>query len=525
MPRPTPPCHPELRSRDDRGQTLIEVLIAVVIVALAAVPLLGALLQALSSSGEHRSLATLDVLLKGFAETATSQIELSPTATGPAFNNCSGTVRYRLLSEPTPRSAAPGAAVTVFGIGFGTGLPLTTFHVTVGGTAATVVTKQSQSVSGSEMGNMQITFKVPAVANGPQTITVTDGQGHPISTLATTDLTVTPSGATGASSPAGGYRLGVTSVRYWSPGTATETSPVTACVLNGGLQLLTVHGRAGDGVSDTLTFDLRNPADVHVPVPTPSVMVTASPTFATLPASGSSPLVFTATVTPAAGEPRPAQPVTWVVTATGQTVTCRTPTQSTGSSTTEVYTCTVVLTPTSPAGRYGATATYPAVSAVNGTSTFTGFATVYGPNGSGALIVAPTQVTQSSTGNTLTFTYTAGVGGMFGGEVTVTLPPTGGSPRAKWTTPTTTADAPGYTVATIGTTAQTVVVSGTTIEVTDVTLAAGATLDIVYGQGGGSSGVTAPAQTGADTFSAQQASVPGVPPVALATSPTVTVQT
>jgi len=67
------------------GDTLIELLIAIVIIALAATGLLGALITAISSSGEHRSLSQEDTLLRSFAETAEYQIQSAPA---PLFLPC-----------------------------------------------------------------------------------------------------------------------------------------------------------------------------------------------------------------------------------------------------------------------------------------------------------------------------------------------------------------------------------------------------------------------------------------------------
>jgi type II secretory pathway pseudopilin PulG len=66
--------------RSEVGDTLIEVLIAVVIVGLIAVALLGALTTSLSSSADHRYLATMDTVLKSYGETARYDIELQPNA-------------------------------------------------------------------------------------------------------------------------------------------------------------------------------------------------------------------------------------------------------------------------------------------------------------------------------------------------------------------------------------------------------------------------------------------------------------
>ena len=88
--------------------------------------------------------------------------------------------------------------------------------------------------------------------------------------------------------------------------------------------------------------------------------------------------------------------------------------------------------------------------------------TVNAADGSGTLTTPTTNVAASSTGNTLTFTYTAATGGMSNGAVRLTVP-TG------WSAPSTTGTAAGYTTASTGT----VGVAGQVITVTGVTLAGG----------------------------------------------------
>ena len=52
----------------DRGDTLVELLIAMVILAITVAALLGALIASTAGSVEHRSLASLDSILKSFAD-------------------------------------------------------------------------------------------------------------------------------------------------------------------------------------------------------------------------------------------------------------------------------------------------------------------------------------------------------------------------------------------------------------------------------------------------------------------------
>jgi len=122
--------------------------------------------------------------------------------------------------------------------------------------------------------------------------------------------------------------------------------------------------------------------------------------------------------------------------------------------------------------------------------------TVYAANGTGTLTTPTSNVGNGSTGNTLTFTYTAAAGGVSGGEVTVVVP-------AGWSAPSTTGTDPGYATASTGS----VSAVGQTIDVTGVTLAGGATMTIVYGStAGGGPGATAGTTAGPATWTTQQRS-------------------
>ena len=68
--------------RREAGDTLIEILVALVILSISMVAILGALTTTLSSTGEHRSLAADDALLTAMAEQVKNVVELetSPPA-------------------------------------------------------------------------------------------------------------------------------------------------------------------------------------------------------------------------------------------------------------------------------------------------------------------------------------------------------------------------------------------------------------------------------------------------------------
>jgi type II secretory pathway pseudopilin PulG len=90
----------------ESGDTLIEVLIAVVIIALAASALLGALLTSITSSESHRSLSVDDTVLKSFAEAAKEQIEFGSS---PLYTQCAAGYT---LSSPPPVPAGYTVSVT-----------------------------------------------------------------------------------------------------------------------------------------------------------------------------------------------------------------------------------------------------------------------------------------------------------------------------------------------------------------------------------------------------------------------------
>ena len=139
--------------------------------------------------------------------------------------------------------------------------------------------------------------------------------------------------------------------------------------------------------------------------------------------------------------------------------------------------------------------------------------TVYAADGSGTLTTPTTSVPFASTGNTLTFTYTAATGGISNGSVTLVVP-------AGWNAPSTTGSSGGYTTASAGT----VSVASQTITVSSLTLAGGSTFTITYGNtGSGGAGATAPSSSGAQTWQVQEKSTSASSLANLGSSPSVTV--
>src|SRR5690348_11279607 len=122
-------------------------------------------------------------------------------------------------------------------------------------------------------------------------------------------------------------------------------------------------------------------------------------------------------------------------------------------------------------------------------------------------------VSASKTERTITFTYTAPAGGISNGSVTVAVP-------SGWPAPSITGSNAGYSTASAGT----LTVSGSTITVASLTLAAGNTFTITYGDmSGGGPGATATSSTGAQTWQIQEKSTSGGSLTNIGSSPSITV--
>ncbi len=85
--------HDEDRRRSEAGDTLVEILIALAIMGIAATAILLAFTTAISGSGDHRSEVTLDSMLRAASEEATGLIQHQ------SFSSCAGADLY----------AAPGS--------------------------------------------------------------------------------------------------------------------------------------------------------------------------------------------------------------------------------------------------------------------------------------------------------------------------------------------------------------------------------------------------------------------------------
>jgi type II secretory pathway pseudopilin PulG len=124
--------------RDDAGDTLLEILFAVVILGIASVALLAAFAASISASATHRSIASFDTVIRSASQQAISQIQQQ---TNPLYESCAPLSYYQ---------TGPGAV-----------------SFSLGAYSAQVTGIQYWS------GNGFTTSQVQCVANSPQWITIT----------------------------------------------------------------------------------------------------------------------------------------------------------------------------------------------------------------------------------------------------------------------------------------------------------------------------------------------------------------
>ena len=192
---------------DQRGDTLLEVLVALIIISLSVVALLGVLTTAVTSSAEYRSLTTVETVLKNFADAVKYEAELQSGQT--IYSPCA--TNYQVVSE-YPSSAFVGSGITVFATDFAS-IPAPppigpgpTWQVTLIPTVSTnpsiVITSFTNGgptvTTSNAINNVSATFTLASTQPGgyiePGTYNVqfSDGSAQDTVTSATT-LTVAPS--------------------------------------------------------------------------------------------------------------------------------------------------------------------------------------------------------------------------------------------------------------------------------------------------------------------------------------------
>ena len=99
----------EPADRSERGDTLVEVLMTLIVLSICALALIIAFSTSLSASITHRSLAANDVVLRSAAETALSLIQQQ---SNPAYVSCASPSDYNKLIFGTPSNYTVSIAVT-----------------------------------------------------------------------------------------------------------------------------------------------------------------------------------------------------------------------------------------------------------------------------------------------------------------------------------------------------------------------------------------------------------------------------
>jgi prepilin-type N-terminal cleavage/methylation domain-containing protein len=344
-------------SEQDRGDTLIEILVTVAIVSIAVVALLGGVLASTTASTTHRNLTTVDGVLKSFAETARNTIETqasngsAPPQSTP-FTPCASSSQYEVVSAPFPNRGPVGSVVTVFATGF-SGSTGATFTSTTNPADTHTVTV---TYSGNSSGAMAM-FTVPAGLSGTYSIIPFDST-H----AAASDFTVDPSAPESNALTFQGYQLNSWN-EYWTGSGWTKSQSSCSPNLNSNLQQLTyqlVTTQNDNGASDQTSIVVAD--FTPLPVPALSVSCNEGPSAAG-PTCGSSyslgkELTFTASLSGLSGL---TGTITWTL-PPGETCI-----QGNGPQPISAPTCTVgsALAGTlAPAAIYSGDATHSGVAAV-----------------------------------------------------------------------------------------------------------------------------------------------------------------
>ncbi|HEY5112442.1 MAG TPA: prepilin-type N-terminal cleavage/methylation domain-containing protein, partial [Acidimicrobiales bacterium] len=95
-------CVRDTTDRSEAGDTLVEVLIALVILGVASVALLVSFATSITASGTYRDVATLDTVLRSASEEVITQIQQQPAA---LFESCGGAANV-VFTLPTGYTAA-----------------------------------------------------------------------------------------------------------------------------------------------------------------------------------------------------------------------------------------------------------------------------------------------------------------------------------------------------------------------------------------------------------------------------------
>ncbi|HVA07046.1 MAG TPA: IPT/TIG domain-containing protein, partial [Acidimicrobiales bacterium] len=227
------------RGRSEAGDTLIEVLIALVVIGLTATAILGAFATTISASGEQRHLVAADAFLRSFVETATYDISLSTApAPPPVFVACASSVPSA-YSQIATNASNSTFTVTI------TGISAPPAGCTTTQPAPEQITAKVSTKGASDSTTFVVyppSATVPAIASSVTSITPNHGPAG-----GGTSVTISGSGFTGVQSVSFGS-VAASSFTVGGASMITAVSPV-------GTGVVDVTVKTGAGTTPTNPFD------------------------------------------------------------------------------------------------------------------------------------------------------------------------------------------------------------------------------------------------------------------------------
>jgi type II secretory pathway pseudopilin PulG len=148
----------------EAGETLVEMLIAIVVIGIAVTAILGALLTSITASTQHRGLAVEDTLLRSYAEQAKQQIEL-PAPASSALYQPSCQASYVVNWPPVGLTVPAGYNVTITGIQYWTAAGFVDSSACQSDTGLQLITLTASGPSGL---TQQLSFVVRNPNHAPQ---------------------------------------------------------------------------------------------------------------------------------------------------------------------------------------------------------------------------------------------------------------------------------------------------------------------------------------------------------------------
>jgi type II secretory pathway pseudopilin PulG len=209
-------------NRSEAGDTLIEILIAMLILGVATLSLLAAFATSISASATHRSIATFDTVIRSAAQQAISQIQQQPD---PLYVSCASASYYQTGSGAVQFTLPTGFAAQVTSVQYWNGSSFTTSQSQCTADSPEWITISVSNSAGQSYTNNFIVddpYAPPIPANGnayqlvflqepagattannfttQPVVAVEDDTGHVVTTdLSSVTLTITPNtGTSGA---------------------------------------------------------------------------------------------------------------------------------------------------------------------------------------------------------------------------------------------------------------------------------------------------------------------------------------